>query len=88
MRDWCPSPVKWLFIRFESGPDYEEMIIFLYGIRSIKPENLSDSLERRAICTSGGMVDTVVLEATAARCESSSLSLCTNGVVPLRKEYK
>ena len=20
---WCPSPIKWLFIRFESGPDYK-----------------------------------------------------------------
>ena len=34
--------------RFESCPDYGEMIISLYGIRSIKPENLSDSLERQA----------------------------------------
>ena len=22
MREWCPNPIKWLFIRFESGPDY------------------------------------------------------------------
>ena len=28
--------------RFESCPDYEEMIIFLYGIQSVKLENLSD----------------------------------------------
>ena len=34
--------------RFESCPDYGEMIISLYGIRSIKPENLSDRLERQA----------------------------------------
>jgi len=23
MRDWFPSPLKWLLIRFESGPDYK-----------------------------------------------------------------
>ena len=26
MRDWFPSPVKWLFIRFESGPDYKNIL--------------------------------------------------------------
>jgi hypothetical protein len=33
---------------FESRPDCEEMIIFRHGIRSVKPENLSDGSERRA----------------------------------------
>jgi len=34
--------------RFESCPDYEEMVIFLYGIQSVKLENLPGSLERQA----------------------------------------
>ena len=34
--------------RFESCPDYEEMVIFLYGIQSFNLENLPDSVERHA----------------------------------------
>ena len=29
--------------RFESCPDYGEIVIFLYGIQSVKLENLLDS---------------------------------------------
>jgi hypothetical protein len=36
---------------FDSYTDYEEMVIFLYGIQSVKLENLPDRLERQSTCT-------------------------------------
>ncbi len=38
-------------------PDYGEIVIFLYGIQSIKLENLLDSLERQATQSGGVMVN-------------------------------
>ena len=43
--------------RFESCPDHGVSSSLPHGIRSVKPENLLDSLERQATRSGGGMVD-------------------------------
>ena len=53
--------------------------------RDEKPLRSGESVLQYGKCPGGGMVYTVVLEATAARIESSSLSLGTNSFESLER---
>ena len=75
MRNWFPSPVKRLLIRFESGPGYKgstrESLMR-------KEDPCCTAWKDRQFAWVVKLVVTLDLGSSAARRESSSLSLSTN----------